>query len=81
MQEKGTRALGIRAHALKSVLEMLGLSSISEKCFDLEQACAFGETHDLLKDNIEHIKSEINKSELTILKQYQFINKMANKND
>jgi len=81
LQEKGTRELGIRSHALKSVLEMLGLSSLSENCFELEQACAFGEAHNLLKEKIEHIKSEIKKTEPRIKKQYQFISKMPNKND
>ncbi len=81
LQEKGNRELGIRAHAIKSVLEMLGLSSISEKCFELEQACAFGEENTLLKEKIGHIKSTIKKTEPRIIKQYQFISKMANKHD
>ncbi len=81
LQEKGKRALGIRAHALKSVLEMLGLSSISEKCFELEQACAFDEEDMLLKEKIEHIKSKVKKTEPGMIKQYQFISKMANKHD
>ena len=81
LQEKGVRELGVRAHALKSVMEMLDLSSLSEKCFELEQACAFNEAHDLLKEKIEHIKSEVKKTEPRVIKQYRFISKMANKND
>jgi signal transduction histidine kinase/CheY-like chemotaxis protein len=81
LQEKGKRELGIRAHALKSVLEMLGLSSLSEKCFELEQACAFEEDDMQLKEKIAHIQSATKKTEPRIIKQYQFINKMANKHD
>jgi signal transduction histidine kinase/DNA-binding NarL/FixJ family response regulator len=81
LQEKGARELGVRVHALKSVMEMLGLSSLSEKCFDLEQACAFGVDDNLLKEKIEYIKSRIKKAEPRIIEQYQFISKMAKRND
>jgi CheY-like chemotaxis protein len=81
LQEKGAHELGIRAHALKSAMEMLGLSYLSEKCFELEEACGFDEKYNLLKEKIKHIKSAIKKAEPQVIKQYQFINKMANKND